>query len=152
MAAGVGPVGVKWGQMGSKHAKTGCTPCGCSLDKFEVLGQVGQESNLQPAVLETAALPIELPTYGDADIVARRFASPLDATAAYTNSEHSVKPLQSLLPPFLASPQQEIVAQASSEIELGAVTAASSARGPLPLGLGERRLPVMWYTCSCTVL
>jgi hypothetical protein len=26
-------------------------------------GQVGQESNLQPAVLETAALPIELPTY-----------------------------------------------------------------------------------------
>ena len=27
-------------------------------------GQVGQESNLQPAVLETAALPIELPTYG----------------------------------------------------------------------------------------
>ena len=26
------------------------------------LGQVGQESNLQPAVLETAALPIELPT------------------------------------------------------------------------------------------
>jgi hypothetical protein len=29
-------------------------------------GQVGQESNLQPAVLETAALPIELPTYGNA--------------------------------------------------------------------------------------
>ena len=25
---------------------------------------MGQESNLQPAVLETAALPIELPTYG----------------------------------------------------------------------------------------
>ena len=33
--------------------------------------------------------------------------------------------------------QQEIVAQASSEIELGAVTAASSAREPLPLGLGR---------------
>jgi hypothetical protein len=40
--------------------------------------QVGQESNLQPAVLETAALPIELPTYAK-------------ASAAYTKPARGVK-------------------------------------------------------------
>jgi hypothetical protein len=29
---------------------------------FGVIGQVGKDSNLQPVVLETTALPIELPT------------------------------------------------------------------------------------------
>src|SRR5690242_13394121 len=40
---------------GSKAPKPGCIPCGRSLDKFKLLGQVGQESNLQAAVLEHAA-------------------------------------------------------------------------------------------------
>ncbi len=38
-------------------------PCKIAQTRLNA-GQVGQESNLQPAVLETAALPIELPTYG----------------------------------------------------------------------------------------
>jgi hypothetical protein len=49
----------RWGQLGSigvKARKTGCTPYGCSLDKFNILGQVEQESNLQPAVVEPAAV------------------------------------------------------------------------------------------------
>ena len=42
------------GSNGVKACKTGCTSCGCSPHKFSsYTGQVGQESNLQPAVLET---------------------------------------------------------------------------------------------------
>ena len=48
------------GQILGQEQKSGS----CITHKAGIQGQVGQESNLQPAVLETAALPIELPTYG----------------------------------------------------------------------------------------
>jgi hypothetical protein len=49
---GVTPVGVKWGQMQERQA---VRHMACSSDECRSTGQVGQESNLQPAVLEHAA-------------------------------------------------------------------------------------------------
>jgi hypothetical protein len=48
----------RWGQLGStgvKAYKVGHIPCGCSRDEFKALGQVGQESNRRPAVVEFAS-------------------------------------------------------------------------------------------------
>jgi hypothetical protein len=52
MAASVAPVGVKW----VKAWKTGGAPHVGSPDEFSFLGQVGSDSNLHPAVLETQSL------------------------------------------------------------------------------------------------
>ena len=51
-AAHHAPVGVKWGQ----RAHIGLRPRSSNAHEFRVSGQVGQESHLQPAVLETVAL------------------------------------------------------------------------------------------------
>jgi hypothetical protein len=42
------------GSNGVKACKMGCMPCGFSLHEIRTRGQVGQESNLQPAVVEHA--------------------------------------------------------------------------------------------------
>src|SRR5262249_48853447 len=53
MLSALGSIGVNWGQ---KHKKTGCAPCGFSVDKIGIRGgQVGQESHLRPAVVEHSA-------------------------------------------------------------------------------------------------
>jgi hypothetical protein len=41
-----------WGQIGACTRKSSRAPCGRSVDEFRTRGQVGQESHLQPAVLE----------------------------------------------------------------------------------------------------
>ncbi len=43
----------RWGQMGSKHAKQAAHHMPAAQLNSRFTGQVGQESNLQPAVLET---------------------------------------------------------------------------------------------------
>src|SRR5262245_1075077 len=52
MTAGVASLG----SPGSKVRKIGCGHIARSLDKVMLYRQVGQESNLQPAVMEVAAL------------------------------------------------------------------------------------------------
>jgi hypothetical protein len=51
--APVAPVGVKWGQ---KHEKQAARHVAAAQINSRFMGQVGQESNLQPAVLEPAAI------------------------------------------------------------------------------------------------
>ena len=46
----------RWGQIGSKHAKQAARHVAAAQMNSGFLGQVGQESNLQPAVLEPAAV------------------------------------------------------------------------------------------------
>ena len=62
--------------------------------QFKVWGQVGQESNLQPAVLETAALPIELPTYRQ---TAHHASVPRQHTAPPPDSQASVAQVTPLI-------------------------------------------------------
>lgn len=50
---------------------------------------MGQESNLQPAVLETAALPIELPTYGKRLVSAALPEYPTCPTESRQRRDHS---------------------------------------------------------------
>jgi hypothetical protein len=53
MAAGAFPLGSN----GVNARKKSRAPCGCSPHEFRLLGQVGQESNRQPAVVELTCSP-----------------------------------------------------------------------------------------------